>query len=189
MSPRVEICFVSGFERNWRPPNGLQVAGLNRRIAVVQDSYVPGEIDMFFDQPLLLAMIDFLREVAPGGDITAVNDLRRDGQPVEIWLAGWNALAAEDRQAPAAIRVSVEGRTTVCIVTEFWNRVGGPRPYHDSWTYSVLSERDLSSDLPAFLAKRPEASRWTVVPAVLDAPVFPEPSAPGPFDWLARLFS
>lgn len=149
---------------------------------------------MHFDEPLLLAVIEFVRRTAPGAEITVApdpRDIRRAWTPLSVWLADRNRLAPEDRSTPAAIRATIDGRTPVCVVTEFWTRVGGPRPYHDSWTYSVLSERDLSSDLPAFLAGLPQASGWTVIPAVLDEPVFPSPSPPsrpGPFERLLRLF-
>lgn len=190
MSPSVEISFVEGFERDWRMPRSLRAACLNHRVAVVQETGVRGCPEMYFDEDLFLALIDFVAASAPGARIglaDRVEDVgRRERAPQDL-LAGWARLPATERDPVGAVIARLGELPVMAIVTEFWVSAGGPRPYADSYTYSVLSDRRLGDELRAFLAARPEAQRWIVTPAVLDRPVSEDP-APQRSGWLARLF-
>jgi hypothetical protein len=189
MNAPVEISFVDGFEREWRMPAILRAAGLDRRVAVVQETSVPGCPDMYFDESLFLALLDFALSAVPGGRlglVDKVEDIGRKEMSREHLLADWARLRAGERSPAGGVVSRVGDRPVLAIVTEFWVSVGGPRPYADSYTYSVLSARRLGDELRAFLSARPEARRWSVVPAVLDRPVADDLSS-RTSGWLARL--
>ncbi|RZJ20701.1 MAG: hypothetical protein EON85_15775 [Brevundimonas sp.] len=190
VSPSVEISFVEGFERDWRMPKSLRAAGLNRRVAVVQETAVRECPDMYFDEALFLALIDFVAASVPGarlGLADRVEDVGRRELARQDLLAGWARLPATERDPAGAVVARLGERPVMAIVTEFWVSAGGPRPYADSYTYSVLSDRRLGDALRAFLAARPEAERWIVTPAVLDHPVAEDPARQRS-GWLGRLF-
>lgn len=190
MLPPVEISFVDGFERDWRMPDGLRAAGLNRRVAVVQETGVPGLVDMYFDDALFLALLDFMASAAPGarlGLAARVEDIGRKEISPDHLRADWSRLSADERDPVGAVVARIGDRPVLAMVTEFWVAVGGPRPYADSYTYSLLSDRPLGDELRAFLSGHPEAARWSVVAAVLDHPVAEDPP-PQRSGWLSRLF-
>lgn len=190
MRPPVEISFVEGFERDWRMPDGLRAAGLTRRVALVQETGVPGLVDMYFDDALFLAVLDFMASAAPGarlGLAARVEDIGRKEVSPEQLRADWSRLSADERDPVGAVVARIGDRPVLAMLTEFWVAVGGPRPYADSYTYSLLSDRPLGDDLRAFLSGHPEAARWSVVAAVLDHPVAEDPP-PQRSGWLSRLF-
>lgn len=190
MRPPVEISFVEGFERDWRMPGSLRAAGLTRRVAVVQETGVPDHVDMYFDDALFLALLDFAEAAAPGARLGLAGKMedigRREFSPEQL-RADWAGLPVEERDPAAAVVARIGDRPVLALVTEFWVAVGGPRPYADSYTYSLLSDRPLGDDLKAFLSAHPEGERWTVTPAVLDRPVAEDPPLQRS-GWLARLF-
>ena len=47
----------------------------------------------------------------------------------------------------------------MCMVTDYWTRVGGPSLYHDSYTYSLFSDRDVGPEVAAALAVALEGER------------------------------
>jgi hypothetical protein len=55
----------------------------------------------------------------------------------------------------------------VCMVTEFWSRVGGPAPYHDSYTYAFFSVQDLGREIVAHLESRNGDGRWALAGEII----------------------
>lgn len=146
----VDIVFVSGHERDFRYPPAIAAAGLGHRLAVVQETGVEGWPDMVFDEALWRALCDFLAhqgEVWVGHDM---DDLGREEWSLRAFLEDWERQAPDDRGPPGLLVVRSGGALRFCVVTEYWNQVGGPWPYADSYTYSVFSMEDLSGALPAY---------------------------------------
>ena len=176
MPQTVDVVFVSGLEAGYRVPDHVTSAGLDRRLAVVQDSYVRGATDMVFDEPLWRCLVDFVR----GSDDHAAVSVSQDGRvirnspdgtelDIEAFLEMWNAQAEDDWNPPAVVVSRREGRIVLCMVREHWNRVGGPMPYHDSYTFSIFSDRDLSQEIPRFLTSRNDAGRRRLAEQVIQA--------------------
>lgn len=167
----VEITFVSGPEPTLEAPAAVRSAGLQRRLAIVQDSYVEGCVDMVHDRDLWLALADFVGGYGEGLVLVSPDerDLGRFEQTLEAFLADQTSLPVEDQYPPAALLLRLNGALRLCVVTEPWANVGGPDRYHDSWTYAVYADDDLDEVLPAYL-RRVSAGRWIVAAGVGRAP-------------------
>lgn len=68
----------------------------------------------------------------------------KDPKIVTVWkdlLNGRSAieLIKEDQDFPDAIVFECNAQPVIKIYTEFWDRIGGPSPYHDSTTLSCVS--------------------------------------------------
>ena len=85
-----------------------------------------------------------------------------DGEvPLAEFLEGWLAEPAEDRSPPPVVLVRCSGELVLCVATEYWNRIGGrSATYHDTYTYSIFTDRPVGDALQRFLALHPEAHRW-----------------------------
>ena len=151
------------------------------RFAVIQDSYRPDKIDMFFDELLWRRLIAYAKQFSERATVEIMNEAPTDkrgflnrlfhrqseiigGLPVNEFLERWAMLTPDDREPPALIIVREHGIPVLCISTEYWTRVGGPREYADSYTYSVFS-RDPREEIGQFIASATESTSWNIVSA------------------------
>jgi hypothetical protein len=168
---QLEIRFVSGFDRGRDypvPPKFLRTEGLVHRLAIVQETHVEGVTDKVFDESLWEAIVDFASQYARGGVLTAaasVRDVGRGETPLAQHLDGWKKAGPGEREPAQLLFVRKRLMLKLCVIAELWCRTGGPKAYHDSYTYVLYSRRDLSTEVPDFLRERPEASRWVLMPA------------------------
>ena len=81
------------------------------------------------------------------------------------FLTQWDALPVGDREVPSIVQSRRDGAIILSVIMEYWNRIGGPKTYHDSYTYSVFAGREVGEGLQRFLSVQPEAHRWRVIPA------------------------
>ena len=82
------------------------------------------------------------------------------------FLAGWLAEPADDRSPPPVVLVRRPGALGLCVVAEYWSQIGGrSATYHDTYTYSIFTDRPVGEELQRFLILHPEAHRWRPVPA------------------------
>lgn len=177
---KTDVRFVAGVDRFTTCPAFVVRAALTHRLGVIQETAVAGCDEMYFDEALWRALIEFVLAYEPG-DVTVMRDLKRAEAseiPLAAYLAEWEARAQDDRDPPPAMLLRVGGALRLCIVTDYWTQVGGPMPYHDSYTYSVFTDRDIGTELPGLLAA---ADRWTVDPAMQVV------EAEAPVGWLGRL--
>lgn len=166
----VEVEFVAGAEPGFRYPPAIAAAGLVHRLAVVQHTHVDGCADMVFDEALWRALCDFLVEQTSGGIFVglAPDDLGREEWTLAAFLKDWEPTPADDRDPPGLLIVRSGAELRLCVVTEYWARVGGPWPYADSYTYAIFSAQDLSAALTAFLRGR-SGGRWQLSDEILTA--------------------
>lgn len=162
----VNIYFVSGIEKHtFRFPKVLAAAGLTHRFAVIQDSYVPGHGEMFFDEDLWVALVAFVSAQDTSATLSTVDNwdhIGRKERPLVDFTRVWETTAYDDKCPPEAI-VSRNGPTLgTCMLFEGWFLFGGVCPYADSYTHSLFSNRDLSEEILAFLRGHPDAARWTL---------------------------
>jgi len=176
----IGVSFVRGVDRFSTPPRFVKRAGLTARFAVVQQTYVEGCADVYFDAPLWRALASFVQSK---GDTVDVWVTTPDRQRLSLtkFLEAWEKISADEREPPPVLTVSSGARPALCMVTTYWVDVGGPGVYHDSYTYSLYGDQDLGEDVLAALAKAPDRARWTLAPQIQSVE---EAAAPS---WLRRL--
>ncbi|MBI3677871.1 MAG: hypothetical protein HY243_14780 [Proteobacteria bacterium] len=142
------------------------MAGLTRRFAVIQETCRSDSVDMYFDEALWLRVLEFATLYQPSLQIEIVG---HDGASVQRddFLVAWNALDITDRHPPAQILVRDNQTLVLLIQTENWNRVGGPWPYHDSYTYALFSNEDLTERVMQFLCDAEASRGWDISTKVL----------------------
>ena len=135
-----------------RLPRRLKSIGLFRRYAVVMDSYRLGFVDAFFDSELFLAVSESV------GGIVHADCLRaKRGRIVHVFdfplgLESKGTLRAMLIDEPIDELLYFRGGEVVsAIVSEAWAKVGGPPPYHDSYTMAIYSAIDIANQLEAEL--------------------------------------
>lgn len=164
-----DIWFVSGGESLWNVPQLAKRAGFEHRLAIIQHTAIREETEQHLDEPLWMCILEFMRAQAEGSILSVARKAEHLGRHeigIDVYLAEWTAQASDERDPAEALVIRGADGLTHLLLTEFWVSVGGPFPYHDTYTYSVFSKRDLSAALPAFLAERC-AGRWNQATEVL----------------------
>lgn len=157
----IRVDFVAGTEWDARFPRFVAMAGLTHRLAVIQDSYVEGAGEMVFDEALWRTLVDFIAS-QNGQTFIAENIAKVGRREVQLteYMAKWERLSPDERSPPGWIGLRADGKLKLCIIREYWNQVGGPQPYSDSYTYSVMSGRDLTMEVVTWLRDSPAATGW-----------------------------
>lgn len=187
----IEVRFVSGAETGELYPDDPEAKALQWRFAVVQETYVPDWYDgLYFEEPLWRSLVAFVRSHDPAGSVTVISSLYPKPTkevPLADFLDAWERTTEDDRDAPAAVILRSAGRLTLYLQREYWDRLGGPTPYHDSHTFSIFSEVDLSRKIMAHLANDPNAPRWDLaaepLPAIPNYGRKPKPFRNRIFEW------
>jgi len=175
---QTEINFFAGFDPVCFVPKALASAGMSHRLAVVQETYRPDSVDMYFDLQLWRRLLAFAEAFHPDGKISIVDrpagkGRHEDPRPAdEMTLSAYAATeeGSDDPDPAEYIMVRNGDALVLCIATEFWTQVGGPTPYADSYTYSIFSTQDLSERVMRFLAEADAASGWRMASVVREAP-------------------
>lgn len=157
---RTHVRFVSGMDGVYARPAVARQAGLTCRFAVIQDSHVEGEDDMVFAEGLWRALVQYGSGLGDRVDVIVRTGRRSRPQPLKSYMEAFDATAPDDREPPDLLLVYAGNHLKVCMVTEAWNRVGGPAPYHDSYTYAFFSAQDLGRDIVAHLERQNGDGRW-----------------------------
>ncbi|MBS0384934.1 MAG: hypothetical protein JSS00_06255 [Proteobacteria bacterium] len=156
---KTEIEFLSGFDAVCPVPPEVRAAGLSYRFAVIQHTYRPDSVNMVFDVPLCRCLLEFVADFAPDVEVQPER-----GQAPKTSVTGFIAklLAQEvdDQVPPALVFARRDGKIVLCMASEEWAQVGGPEPYHDSYTYSLFTHQDIGSRVKALLATHSEAEGW-----------------------------
>ena len=179
---KTSIRFVAGIEPRQRPPAAVKTAGLRHRFAVIQDTYRPDKASQaaYFDEALWRRLLAFARETAPDAQVRIVACDRAK----EMDAADFLATSASIEEPPALLFVRANGTLVLCIETEYWTQVGGPWPYHDSYSYAMWSNDDVSARVSRFLREADASASWDIASDVLA----PGTAKPSPVRWLwARL--
>ena len=138
-------------------------AGLQDRLAIVLYSFRPGKVDMFFDHELFLNILTtvtgFLRsdamaiELEDKSTLAALDELR----------VFYEELDEDDRVPPERITWTRQNRLLCVGVCQNWHLVGGPDPYHDSFTFELFGPTRFPDDLLASIEKGSAALGANVV--------------------------
>jgi hypothetical protein len=145
--------------------------GLAHRFAVIQETYRPDKDGMYFDEALWRRLLEFARGIAPGARVGIVASDRAKEMDADDFLAANASIEAP----PACLLVRANGTLLLCIETEYWAQVGGPWPYHDSYTYAIWSNENVSARVIRFLREAEASASWEIASDVL-APGVAKPS-------------
>lgn len=176
---KTEIEFVEGFDPACAVPACVKAASLNHRLAVIQHTYRPDSVDMYFDEALWRRLLQFAEQfgseyrvgiIDRDWSMGAVNrdwESGRADEPteadeisVDAFLAAWSRMS--ERDPPEYIMVRGKRGLVMCIATEYWTQVGGPRPYADSYTYSLFSKSFINALAVRFVLSAEEAQGWAI---------------------------
>ncbi len=163
------IDFVTGFDSFSAIPEAAKKAGLKYRFAVIQDTYRPDKVYIYFDENLLMSIIDFLKGFYNAQDFQIEQRQGVAKVQLEVFLSDWNKLNSDDRNPPETIYVRKEQKIVACVATQYWKCCGGPRPYHDSYTYQLFSEDDISEKVITFLAEVSKTNGWNIAAKPIDS--------------------
>lgn len=123
---------------------------------------------MVFDAPLCRRMLEFVDTYAADVEVQP-----KRGQPSKTTSADFIATLMTqdvyDQAPPALVLARQASQLVLCLASEEWAQVGGPEPYHDSYTYSVFTHEDIGGCLIAFLAAGNGADGWSLSPEVKPA--------------------
>jgi len=160
---RTDIIFVAGIDGYFPTPPAARKAGLTHRFAVIQETYRAGSADMYFDEALWLAILDFACSFSSGAEAR----IGKAAQTREAFLQAWSAASEKD---PADyIEVHGADGLILFVATELWSNVGGPAPYADSITYSLHSREDIGGQVMAHLRNSDGAHRWMLAADAIPA--------------------
>jgi hypothetical protein len=139
------LSVVTGYHKCSAPPGVAYDAGLRRRFAIVLSSYRPDKDGMYFDADLFVRLLDGLLavllhdtlEIELPGDAVCLRSL----DELSAIYAGCPEM---ERDPPSRMRIYNNGELVAIEDTEPWAYVGGPEPYHDSYTLSLYTAEDQS---------------------------------------------
>ncbi len=180
---KTKIHLLAGFDSAVHVPKYVKSASLKYRLAVIQETYRADKVDMYFDEALWRRLLEFALPYSPGLHVGIIAQRSKKEMQPGGFLATWNAWADEDRYPPEFILLRGKENLVLCIATEYWTHVGGPRPYSNSYTYSIYSNEDLSARVMRFLLEAEASQGWDISPDVLR----PERNTFWK-TWLGRLF-
>lgn len=165
----VEVRFIRGEDGMTPLPPIVSQAQFSERFAVVQETYVEGCVDMYFDQALWRALAGYVAGL--GGTVSVLIKFKdRREAPLDDFLEGWETVPDEDKNPPWVLLARAEGRLVLAMVTDYWVQVGGPKLYHDSYTYSLFSDRRLEGEVMAALVRAAGSTAWRLASEVVDIP-------------------
>lgn len=141
------LCLVSGYHAANFPPADAFELGLRHRFAVVLNTYRRDKADMYFDSSLYLLLVRTVCQ-AIGYDCVTIRMIEG------VRFHSFDDLARQyadleelEQKPPARIDMYKSGQLVGVVETELWAMVGGPSPYHDSYTLSFYTHGDRSPEL------------------------------------------
>jgi hypothetical protein len=157
---KTKIDFKDGFDQFCKIPSVIKELSFDHRFAVIQQTYRCDLPDIYFDHLLWEIILEFALQFGQTVDVRIV---AHEGVPEvksEEFVASFDKLGGMDREPPEFIIVREKGEIVLCIATEYWAHIGGPSPYHDSYTYSFYSSTDISKRIIAFLVASERLGKW-----------------------------
>ena len=140
MDDKRSIALVFGYLQDIDYPNEVaRGLGLNKRFAIALDTYRPEKNYMYFDAELLyLVLTCVLKEY----NFSSIELQFDEDKPKSV--ASLNELREvlieesdeEEREPFLHMKLISDDETCCYVQTEFYTLVGGPSPYHDTYTFS-----------------------------------------------------
>ena len=140
MSYRTLKVVVGSHPETPSPPEEAIAASLLDRVAVVLDSYRPDRVDLYFDTELFLATSDAILQALLPDSLEIVRSATQPSlESLDALGREWLAAPEVEREPPELLRALRSGSVVCLAVPELWAQVGGPQPYHDSYTMSFFA--------------------------------------------------
>jgi hypothetical protein len=144
---KIVIGYLPGIDRL---PSDLLTLGLVHRFAFVLETFRSDSADIYFDSSLYGKLVNIISNVAPSNSIRVVPERKEPAREVhnaEEICELFNEIPRV-RQKPFYRLLFMNDSLVVAVLeSEPWAQVGGPLPYHDSYTLSLFTASDLSQEL------------------------------------------
>ena len=156
----IDIDFVKGANRS-RLPKFLKKARMTQRLAVVQHADDENSDGRVFDWPFFWAMLNFVSDYDPTANIFVAEkwehvDVKE--RPFSDLVEQWRSAPQEKRFMPAAFLLRKGDKLRLCLICDIYD-LDDPWPYTASYSYSLLSDRDISEDVLTYLRTHEQAPR------------------------------
>ncbi|MDX2111140.1 MAG: hypothetical protein SFY80_12965 [Verrucomicrobiota bacterium] len=136
--------------------------------SVIQDTYREDSVDSFYDVDLKQALLQFVKAYYEHADIRVVTQWNTKCMYQEITLEDYvSHYPQDDGELLATLYVRDGSRVELCMEVQSWIMVGGPYPYHDSYTYSFHSRKDIANDIFTYLRN---LNKWKIGDNIHQAP-------------------
>lgn len=143
------FAIVVGYHDCSYPPPQAYDAGLTTRFAVVFDNYRRDTADMTFDIELFNRILEAICQAIPHDSLTIEMGEGQRFSSIGDWSAWYSAQSEDERDVPAKIYLFHGGRLAAHAEMEQWALVGGPVPYHDSYTLSFYTAESRAEEFEA----------------------------------------
>ena len=137
-------------------PREARALGFVQRVALALDTFRSDKVDLHFDVDLYAAMLDVIGQVLGSNRMSLRLSSRETAE-----VAGAHdvkrrleELPELEREPVPTILLKRDGLTVGLVESVLWARVGGPRPYHDSYTMAVYSSQDVAARLESMVRSR-----------------------------------
>jgi len=155
-----KINIIEGFDSACPVPKMVRAAGLNYRVAVIQDTYRADKVDMYFDLSLWEHILEFASKFGENVSIVQLNG-ESEVKPDTV-IEALREMEEVDQEPPEFILLRHGQELVLCIATEYWAHIGGPMPYHDSYTYSLFSKHNITENVRTFLTEAAASQDWEI---------------------------
>ena len=144
--PNRFIALVVGYHEYSYPPSSAYDAGLVQRFAIVFDTYRPDKGYAYFDAELYFRVLTSICQAVAHDSISIDADGERVFHSFDELVNSSLSKSDDDREPPKGVCLFRHGRIVACAETEEWLLVGGPAPYHDSYTLSVYTSDNRAAE-------------------------------------------
>lgn len=181
------LAIVAGYHECNYPPQKAYDAGLTERFAVVFDTYRREREGMYFDAPLFMGILTAICQAIPHDSLTIDMGGGHDFHSLDEFSGWCLKRTEEDSEPPKGIRLFQGDRTVVAHAeVEEWVSVGGPAPYHDSYTLSFYMRENRADEFRS-ICERVSKEMGATVTGFHEAQQSKEPYTPlwkAPLKWL-----
>jgi hypothetical protein len=157
-------------------PREARALGFASRIALVLDAFRSDKVDLHFDVDLYAALLDVIGQALGSNQMSlrlrSRETVEADGAlDVKRRLEEFPELM---RGPVPTILLKRDGLTVGLVESVLWANVGGPHPYHDSYTMAVYSSEDIAERLEPMVRSRCEREGAELTEVVRASPT-PQP--------------
>lgn len=171
--------YVKGVDRL---PQQAKARDLDKRFAFVLETYRPGVVDAFFDAELYEGLVKVTAKAFGATSLTVALD---SGDAVKCSAAEFHSCLVKrlevEREPFSQILIERDSVVVAMLFCEPWVNVGGPDPYHDSYTLALYTASIVDDSFEADVRALCD-SLGAEITHVVQGGAEPEP--PG---WLASL--
>ncbi len=131
-------------------------AQLPRRFSLILNAYAWDEDGKNFDLDLLFDLLSYLLDWIGYDTLTVMTEesQTRTYPTVDELKTYYQQVPIEKGDPFTSLRAVRRGRVTCLIETEFYNRVGGPMPYHDQYVFAFYVSDYRPDELQMLIVRR-----------------------------------